>query len=143
MREGDSNMATRTMSRPTKRREKSAPEVQAPEKVDRSEVTVAPRVDIYETDKAYVLLADMPGVGNDGLDVTAERDELTIRGHVQDSEASPDYEEFVRTDYERVFVLTEDLDAAQIVATLKDGVLRVEIPKSPRLQPRKIPVRSE
>jgi len=136
-------MATRTMSHPAKTRRKTEPEIQASEKVERSEVTVVPRVDIYETDQAYVLLADMPGVGNDGLDVTAERDELTIRGHVKVREDSPDYEEFERTDYHRVFVLTEDLDAARIAATLKDGVLRVEIPKSPRLQPKKIPVRSE
>ena len=136
-------MATRTMSRPTKSRQKAEPEEHPSEKIERSEMTVVPRVDIYETEKAYVLLADMPGVGTDGLEVTAERDELTIRGHVQVTEASPDYEEFERTDYHRVFVLTEDLDAAQISATLKDGVLRVEIPKSPRLQPKKIPVRSE
>lgn len=131
-------MATTTMSRPAKSIATSTPV-----KIERTGRTVVPRVDIYETDKAYVLLADMPGVGTDGLEVTAERDELTIRGNVETPTSTPDYQEFERASYERIFVLTEDLDAAKIAATLKDGVLRVEIPKSARLQPKKIPVRAE
>jgi HSP20 family molecular chaperone IbpA len=127
-------MATTTLSRPV---------TITREKTERPGATVVPRVDIYETDKAYVLLADMPGVGTDGLEVTAERDELTIRGHVAAPASAPDYQEFELADYERIFVLTQDLDAAKIAATLKDGVLRVEIPKSPRLQPKKIKVRAE
>ena len=61
----------------------AAPSVDAAgESSERAARTVAPRVDIYETDKAYVLLADMPGVAPDGLDVVAERDTLVIRGRV-------------------------------------------------------------
>ena len=110
---------------------------------ERQRRTVAPAVDIYETDQAYVLLADMPGVGPNGLDVVAERDELIINGRVDAAATTPDYQEFELADYRRAFTLTEDLDATLINATLKDGVLRVEIPKSPRVQPRKIPVRTE
>ena len=51
--------------------------------------------------------------------------------------------EFELADYHRRFILTEDLDAERITAVLRDGVLRVEIPKSPRVQPKKIPVRTE
>jgi HSP20 family molecular chaperone IbpA len=105
--------------------------------------TVAPLVDIYEGEKSFILLADMPGVTADGLDVVAERDTLTIRGRVPPPAAAPDYQEFELADYYRVFTLTEDLDTAGISAGLKDGVLRVEIPKSPRVQPRKIAVRTE
>jgi HSP20 family protein len=112
---------------------------EAPERAIR---TVAPRVDIYEADKAYVLLADMPGVGPDGLDIVAERDELIIRGRVDRAAAAPDYQEFELANYHRAFTLTEDLDSAGITATLRDGVLRLEIPKSPRVQPKKIPVRT-
>jgi HSP20 family protein len=104
--------------------------------------TVSPRVDIYETDKAYVLLADMPGVAPDGLDVVAERDELIIRGRVERPATAPDYQEFELANYYRAFMLTEDLDTGGITAKLRDGVLRVEIPKSPRVQPKKIPVRT-
>jgi HSP20 family molecular chaperone IbpA len=109
----------------------------------RSTRTVAPPVDIYETDAAYVLLADMPGVNPEGLDVTAERGELVIRGRTQAPATLPDYQEFELGTYQRMFVLTEDLDADRITATLREGVLRLEIPKSPKVQPKKIPVRAD
>jgi HSP20 family molecular chaperone IbpA len=111
-----------------------------PERVAR---TISPRVDIYETDKAFVLLADMPGVGAGGLDVVTEGDELIIHGRVERPASPPDYQEFELGDYHRAFALTEDLDTSGISATLRDGVLRVEIPKSPGVQPKKIPVRTE
>ncbi len=105
--------------------------------------TLAPLVDVYETDDMYVLLADMPGVTPEGLDVLAERDSLTIRGRVERSAAEPDYREFDLADYYRAFSLSEDLESDKVAATLRDGVLRVEIPKSPRVTPKKIQVRTE
>jgi HSP20 family molecular chaperone IbpA len=106
--------------------------------------TVAPRVDIYETDTGYVLLADMPGVKADGVDVTAERDELIIRGRVDPRPSGTgEYQEFELGNYQRTFVLTEDLEMSTVSATLRDGVLRVEVPKSARVQPKKIPIRVE
>ena len=113
------------------------------ETAERPARTVSPRVDIYETEKSYVLLADMPGVAPDGLDVQAERETLVVRGRVQRPEGTPDYQEFEVADYHRVFMLTQDLDTSGIAAVLRDGVLRVEIPKSPDVLPRKIPVRTE
>jgi HSP20 family molecular chaperone IbpA len=110
---------------------------------ERSARTIAPRVDIYETEKAFVLLADMPGVTAEGLEVVAERNELIVRGRVERPETPPDYSEFELADYHRTFLLTEDLDTEGINAALRDGVLRVEIPRSPLLQPKKIPVRTE
>src|SRR5438128_11911346 len=92
--------------------------------------TIVPRVDIYENDKAYVILADMPDVSTGGLDVTCERDELIIRGLVDRPGRAPDYQEFELANYYRVFSLTEDLDSTGIDARLRDGVLRLEIPKS-------------
>jgi HSP20 family molecular chaperone IbpA len=100
-------------------------------------------VDICELEKTYVLLADMPGVAQDGLDVITERDTLIIKGRVQRPEETPDYQEFELADYRRTFTITEDLDVSGISATLKDGVLRIDIPKSPRLQPKKIPVQTK
>ncbi len=113
------------------------------ETAERAARTVSPRVDIYETEKAYVLLADMPGVPPEGLDVETERDTLIIRGRVTRSETPPDYQEFELADYLRTFVLTEDLDPDGITAAMRDGVLRVEIPKSPMTAPKKIPVRTD
>jgi HSP20 family molecular chaperone IbpA len=90
-----------------------------------------------------VLLADVPGVTADGVDVTAERDTLTIRGRVESLPAEPDYQEFELRDYYRSFTLTQDLEADRVTATLRDGVLRVEIPKSARVQPKRIPVKAD
>jgi HSP20 family protein len=128
-------MATLTTSSPraAARRETS----------ERASRTVSPRVDIYEIDKAYVLVADLPGVAPGGLDVEAERGTLVIRGRVEHPTTPPDYQEFELADYQRAFTLTEDLDTDGTSATLRDGVLRVEIPKSPQMQPKKISVRTE
>jgi HSP20 family protein len=113
---------------------------EAPERATR---TIAPPVDIYETDQHFVVLADMPCVGPDGLDVITERHTLTIKGRVDRPAAEPDYQEFELSDYRRTFALTDDLDMSGVTAALKDGVLRIEIPKSPRLQPKKIPIKAE
>ena len=97
---------------------------------------------IPAVDQAFVLLADMPGVHSDGLEVVCERESLVIRGRAERS-VKADYAEFELGDYYRAFMLTEDLDADRASASLHDGVLRVEIPKSARIQPKKIPVRTE
>jgi HSP20 family protein len=105
--------------------------------------TVAPPVDIYEAEKEFVLLADMPGVTPEGVDVQAERDTLVIRGRAEGTATPPDYQEFELADYRRSFTLGEDLDTNGIRAVLRDGVLRVQIPKSPGVAAKKIPVRAE
>jgi HSP20 family molecular chaperone IbpA len=129
-------MATLTTRAPTPTRRDAA---------ERPARAVAPRVDIYETDKAYVLLADMPGVAPDGLEVEAERGTLVIHGRAfrPETEGELEYQEFELADYHRTFGLTEDLETDGIAAVLRDGVLRVEIPKSPKVQPKKIPVRTD
>jgi HSP20 family protein len=121
----------------------SAPAPTRGETPQRATRTVTPAVDIYETDTAFILLADMPGVGPGGLEVVAEREQLIVRGRVERPTTEPDYQEFELADYYRTFLLTEDLDVERIGAVLKDGVLRVDIPKSPRVVPKKIPVRAE
>lgn len=113
------------------------------ESTERSTRTIAPPVDIFENDQSFVVLADLPGVGPDGLEVITERDTLTIRGRTDRPAEEPDYQEFVLSDYRRTFALTEDLDVSQVSATLKDGVLRIQIAKSPRLQPKRIPITSD
>jgi HSP20 family protein len=121
----------------------TTPAPAARQTAERAPRTVLPRVDIYETEKAYVILADMPGVEPGGVDVTAEGDTLAIRGRVSPPKGAPDYQEFELADYARTFTLSEDLDTDGISAAIRDGVLRVEIPKSPDMQPKKIPVRAD
>ena len=106
---------------------------------------MTPRVDIYETDSGYVLLADMPGVKAQGLDVVAERNEAQHPWPRRAAgTANHDYKEFELANYERSFRShRRPRDVEGVSATLRDGVLRVDIPKSARVQPKKIPVRTE
>jgi HSP20 family molecular chaperone IbpA len=114
---------------------------------ERAVRTVSPRADIFETDTAFVILADMPGVDPDGVELVADKDTLVVRGRVNGASTDVqtrqvEHREFELADYHRAFTLTEDLDSDGITGTLRDGVLRVEVPKSPRVQPKKIPVRA-
>jgi HSP20 family protein len=110
---------------------------------DRETVTLAPPIDIYETDTTFVLFADMPGVAPEGLELIVERNTLRIRGRAQETTGEPEYQEFELGEYRSAFAITDDLDTERITAAVRDGVLRVEIPKSERLRPKKIPVASE
>jgi len=110
---------------------------------ERETVTLAPPIDIYETETAFLLFADMPGVAPDGLEVMVERNTLRIRGRAEEITGEPEYQEFELGEYRSTFAITDDLDTERISAALRDGVLRVEIPKSERLRPKKIPVAAE
>jgi HSP20 family protein len=115
----------------------------ARESTERAVPTLVPAVDIYETDAAFVLLTDMPGVSPGGVEVLTESDTLVVRGRAEGQTSGVDHQEFELGEYRRVFLITEDLDLEGITAKLTDGVLRVEIPKSDRLKPKKIPVHAE
>jgi HSP20 family protein len=105
----------------------------------------APRTDIYETDTGLVLVVDMPGVRADGADITLEKNVLTIRGRIDETPPqgfSPIYREYEAGDFERVFTLSEDVDAGGIEAQAKDGVLRLFLPKAGPAQTRRIQVKA-
>lgn len=104
-----------------------------------------PRVDIYETGEAVVLLADMPGVNEQDVDITLEKNVLSITGYVQATERegySLAYSEYSEGDYERTFALSDEVDRNRIEATMKDGVLKLVLPKADEVKTRKIAVRS-
>ena len=104
-----------------------------------------PRTDIYETDNELVLLIDMPGVRSDNADLSLERNVLTIRGRIADKPPqgfSPVYREYEPGDFERVFTLSEDVDAGAIEAQAKDGVFRLFLPKAGPAQTRRIQVKA-
>jgi HSP20 family molecular chaperone IbpA len=98
----------------------------------RARAAFVPRVDIYEADDHIAVVADMPGVTPDALDVTLEQNVLTINGNV-DPEAPEGYDlayaEYRVGDYVRSFRITNEIDADNIEATLKDGVLHLHLPK--------------
>jgi len=104
-----------------------------------------PPADIYETKDSIVLLAEMPGVPSEGVDISLERRVLTIRGRSAINEHGGYqrvYNEYSDGDYERVFTLSENIDRDRIEATLKDGVLQLVLPKAEAAKARKIELKS-
>ncbi|MDF1660381.1 MAG: Hsp20/alpha crystallin family protein [Planctomycetota bacterium] len=93
---------------------------------------VSPRIDLFETANGYVLLADLPGVKGDQLEVTVEKDVLTLAGKVelQDREGFRRvYSDRPVTNYQGRFKLHKDIDRESIEAELKNGVLRLTLKK--------------
>jgi HSP20 family protein len=100
-----------------------------------------PPVDIYETDEVLVVLADLPGVPKEGLSVQVEKGILTIEGRVErDTPGNLLRREFALTSFFRQFRLTETVDSEKIRASLKNGVLRLDLPKAEAAKPRRIPL---
>ena len=105
----------------------------------------SPVVDIWETEKGLMLLADMPGVSSDNLYVDLQDNTLTISGKV---EAQPEGRKSLIKEYEiggfyRQFSLAENIDQAAITASLKDGVLKLDLPRVAPAQPRKIEIKTD
>ncbi len=104
-----------------------------------------PQVDILESENQILLLADLPGVDQEGLDVTLEKNVLTIRGTVKPH--APDgyqlaYAEYEVGNFERAFTVSNDIDRQGIEAVVKDGVLRLTLPKAKHAVLQKIPVKT-
>ena len=104
-----------------------------------------PAVDIFETEQELTLLADMPGVNSENLDIDLRDNTLTLTGDVAPFEGSQ--EEAILIEYEvgtysRQFSLSEVIDQGKIDAQLTDGVLRLSLPKVEKATPRKITVKA-
>jgi HSP20 family protein len=107
------------------------------------ERTVAPAVDIFEDAGGITLLADMPGVSKDRLDVRLDGDTLAIEGRVglnAHADLRVLWAEVGVPQFRRTFTLSRELDASRIEANLKDGVLTLRVPKQAHAQPRRIAV---
>ena len=101
-----------------------------------------PDVNIFETTDGYVLEAEMPGVGKDGLEITLEGNEIAIVGHRQAETQTGEllFRERRLADYRRVFELDPAVDTSKVSAKMEQGVLTLTLPKSERVKPRKIAV---
>lgn len=112
---------------------------------DRMAMSFTPAVDIFETNGTTVIMADMPGVAPEDVDVTLERQVLTLQGKVR-PHAPEGYRrlstEYREGDYVRVFTLSDEVDQSKIKADFKHGVLRLELPRAPEAKPKKIKVRA-
>lgn len=112
--------------------------------VDHPARTLVPQVDVFEDSTGVTLLADVPGVRKDGLDIRVDGCNLSLEGQVFDDAAPTGdtvFAEMRAPRYRRAFTLSERLDTGAIDAQLKDGVLRLRIPKLAEAQPRRIEVR--
>jgi HSP20 family protein len=104
-----------------------------------------PRTSVYDTGNSLVLVADLPGVKDKDLEITLERDILTLAGarplalpeghtvHRQERRSAQ---------FSRTFNLPFKVDADALDAQLKDGVLTITLPKAPEAQARKITVKA-
>lgn len=110
----------------------------------RTRPAFVPRADIYEANDEIVVITDMPGADESSVDITLEKNVLSINGCIeppQFEEVSLAYAEYRVGDFERRFSLSNEIDQDKIEAMLKDGVLTLRLPKvSPTT--RKITVRS-
>ena len=103
-----------------------------------------PAVDIFETDKEITLLADMPGVKADSLNIDLHESMLSLDGDVKSPEGAGEVDvirEYRTGKYYRQFTLSQVIDQSKIEAAMKDGVLRLRLPKVEAAKPRKIAVR--
>ena len=106
---------------------------------------IVPRVDVIEDSAGITLLADLPGVAKDALELKVEGTSLTLEGQIKldtPQGMGAVFAEVRAARYRRAFTLSRELDSATIDAQLKDGVLKLRIPKLAEAQPRRIEVRA-
>ncbi len=107
------------------------------------EVVLVPAVDVLEDPDGLTVIADMPGVSAERLDLRVEQDQLVIEGDLSiemPAEMQPLYADVRGSHYRRAFSLSQELDTDAIAAEMKNGVLRVRIPKKEAHRPKRIEV---
>ncbi len=111
----------------------------------RSTKVYTPDVDIMEAGDSILVVADMPGVDESSVDITLEKNVLSIYGKVEPEIPEKHelvYAEYGVGDYQRSFTISDEIDRDGIQATVKNGVLRLTLPKAKAAQTRKIAVKA-
>jgi HSP20 family molecular chaperone IbpA len=124
-------------------REAAAPAASRAVESRRGRVVHVPRVDVLEGAEDFRIVADLPGVGPGGVEVTVERNVLTVVGRAE--RKAPEgyrhvYGAAPATEYRRVFTLSDAVDSSAIEASMKHGILTLRLPKARALRPRKISI---
>jgi HSP20 family protein len=104
-----------------------------------------PPVDIYETEESIVVLADMPGVPADKVTIDVKESQLTISGEIAPPQGAEEHllvREYDTGNFSREFTLGQLVDQNRIEAAMKDGVLRLTLPKVEKAKPRKIDIKT-
>jgi len=99
-----------------------------------------PLVDIYEDAERYQLLVDLPGMKQDDVSISIEKNQLGIRGERRDPEGTATHRERPRGVFERLFTLPPLVDCERVTAAMDAGVLTVTLPKKAEAKARQIPV---
>ena len=119
-------------------------EIETPERA-RDRRVFTPRADIIESEHEFVVIADVPGADDKTVEITLERNVLTLRAippAEQPEGYSLVYSEYAVGDFERSFVLSDQIERDGIQARVKDGVLRLHLPKSKAARAQKITVKA-
>lgn len=104
-----------------------------------------PLIDIHEGPDGLVLEADLPGVAQENVAIQLEDNVLTLTAKVGPAvhgEARVLHEEYRQSDFHRSFILSDEVDRERITADLKNGVLRLTLPKAERAKTRRIEIKS-
>ena len=112
----------------------------------RSRRSFVPRADIYETEKEIIVLADVPGANEKTVDITLEKNVLSITAYVEPAIPSGfdiAYAEYEEGDYQRSFRLSDEIDQNKIEAVVSEGVLRLRLLKSRKATTKKITVKTK
>lgn len=123
----------------------SATATPAAEELSASQVYFTPLIDIHEGPDGLVLEADLPGATDQGLNIQLEDNVLSLHAHV--ASPAPEgaralHEEYRVGDFCRSFILSDEVERSRISAELRNGVLRLTLPKAERAKTRRIEIRS-
>jgi HSP20 family molecular chaperone IbpA len=103
--------------------------------------TVIPAVDVYENDHEILLYADMPGLTKEDINVNIDNGKMTLNGIRRvETTGTSNWEEFGSVEYIRNFSVPQSIDVSKVNAELKDGVLKLHLPKSEAAKPRQIEI---
>jgi HSP20 family protein len=117
---------------------------ESPERL-REGITFTPRVDILETDKELLLVADLPGVRGEDVELHFEKGQLVLTGHVNPRHGDKQFllREYEEGDFYRAFAIHESIDPTKIEASCKQGFLTIHLPKVEAAKPRQITVKAQ
>lgn len=108
----------------------------------RERATVAPTVDIYENAEEILLIADVPGVSKENVNIELEKDRLTLAAKRTNRWPEGMQVKFAEYDYYRAFSVPKGIDVEKIHAELTNGVLTLHLPRLAATRPRKIEINS-
>jgi HSP20 family molecular chaperone IbpA len=112
----------------------------------RSSRCFVPKADIFETEQEITILADIPGANEKTVDITLEKNILSINAFVEPLRTTKydiAYAEYEEGDYQRSFRISDEIDRDKIEAAVSDGVLRLHLPKSLATKTKKITVKTK